>query len=193
MSGVANTKLVVPAEVVDPERVVNNGPPQVLDVTRTVTAAPSRGPEAEAADTVRGTVNSRPVFFAAASVMETVMLLSPVTETGAVADTDPDVAVSVKDAGVVPARKTVRAPVGGVSEPSPAEAVHVGLTASGLPYASKPKAVKTWVPPSGTLVDAGEIAILAKGPGPTVSVWDADVHPVAEALSVDVPAPVLSR
>ena len=121
------------------------------------------------------------------------MLLSPVTATGALADMDPDVAVSVKEAGVAPARKTVLSPTGGVREPTPAGLVHVGLTVSGLPYASKPMAVKTWAPPSGTLADGGEIAILASGPGLTVSVWLADVHPVAEVLSVTVPALVLSK
>jgi len=110
------------------------------------------------------------------------------TVTDALPETPPRLAVTDTFPAVDPAVNVVWLPVAGATVPGAAVDHAAPLAATGFPYASVAVAVNTCEPPNETVAVDGETDTVATGPATIVSVCDPEVYPVADAVSVGVPA-----
>ncbi len=102
--------------------------------------------------------------------------------------TDPTAAVTLPVPGAVPAVKVVEAPEVGLNDEPVSVVLQAGVTTTALPWASAPVAANTWVAPAATVAVEGESVIEASGPAATVTGRVAELSPLAEAVTVWVPA-----
>ena len=114
-----------------------------------------------------------------------------VTVTEAELPIEPTVAVIVPVPGAV-AVNVVGLPGLGEKVPSAGDADQLGVTWTGLPYASAPLALKLALPPGVSWALLGETATVASWAATTVSVCVALAYPVAAAVRIGPPALVSS-
>src|SRR5487761_1383061 len=135
--------------------------------------------------TVSGTRYVRPDLEMAPTEIVAVRTVA-VTVTDARPVMVPCVASTVPVAEVAGAVKTVEVPCDGENRPPAMVDDHAGSrpAVTGFVYASKPEARNVWVPPPASDEVAGDTAMRASAPGPTVSTWAAVVHPDADAARV---------